>query len=159
MRVGVLACGLGLAACSHAPVHLGATGPQALTPITSTALLFYDDGPAYRDSVRIIVRDAATWSTVWARATSTQPTPPPQPSIDFAHEMVVVVGAGRMKPGDQIRVDSAGERSGLYNVVVSTVVGCRRFAADTYPLEVVRVARSDKQVSFIERRDQAGNCS
>jgi len=147
-------CGCTLvAAC-----HRGAAGMEVLTPVLSTARVYYDDGPAFRDSVRIVVRDGAAWRTVWAQATSAQPAPPPLPAVDFEREMVLVVGAGKMTPGDQIHVDSAGVRRDFFVAVVRTIVQCRPFPADAYPLEIVRVTRSDKTATFVERRERAANC-
>ena len=142
-----------LAAC-----HRGPAAIEVLTPVLSTARVYYDDGPAFRDSVRIVVREGDGWRTVWAQATSTQPSPPPLPAVDFTREMVLVVGAGRMTPGDQIHVDSAGVRQDFFVAVVRTIVQCRPFPADAYPLEIVRVRRSDKQATFVERRERAANC-
>jgi len=136
----------------------GAPPTGTVTPVTSPARVYYDDSPAFRDSLRMVVRDVNTWHNVWAQATSTQPTPPALPDIDYSREMVIVVAAGRLTPGDQIHVDSAGVRGGQFVVVVRTTVQCRPFAADAYPFEIVRVARSDKQVTFIEHRDRAPGC-
>ncbi len=153
-RLSYLMCGCTLvAAC-----HRGAAGMEVLTPVLSTARVYYDDGPAFRDSVRIVVRDGAAWRTVWAQATSAQPAPPPLPAVDFEREMVLVVGAGKMTPGDQIHVDSAGVRRDFFVAVVRTIVQCRPFPADAYPLEIVRVTRSDKTATFVERRERAANC-
>ncbi len=153
-RLSYLMCGCTLvAAC-----HRGAAGMEMLTPVLSTARVYYDDGPAFRDSVRIVVRDGAAWRTVWAQATSAQPAPPPLPAVDFEREMVLVVGAGKMTPGDQIHVDSAGVRRDFFVAVVRTIVQCRPFPADAYPLEIVRVTRSDKTATFVERRERAANC-
>ena len=147
-------CGCTLvAAC-----HRGAAGMEMLTPVLSTARVYYDDSPAFRDSVRMVVRDGAAWRTVWAQATSAQPAPPPLPAVDFEREMVLVVGAGKMTPGDQIHVDSAGVRRDFFVAVVRTIVQCRPFPADAYPLEIVRVTRSDKTATFVERRERAANC-
>ena len=153
-RLSYLMCGCTLvAAC-----HRGAAGMEVLTPVLSTARVYYDDGPAFRDSVRMVVRDGAAWRTVWAQATSAQPAPPPLPAVDFEREMVLVVGAGKMTPGDQIHVDSAGVRRDFFVAVVRTIVQCRPFPADAYPVEIVRVTRSDKPATFVERRERATNC-
>ncbi len=129
-----------------------------VAPVLTASRVYYDDGPAFRDSVRIVVRDHETWLSVWAQATSTQPSPPPLPAVDFGRDLILVVGGGRMTPGDQIRVDSAGVRGALFVAVVRTTLECRPFAADAYPLEIVRVRRSDKAVSWVERRDRAAHC-
>jgi hypothetical protein len=132
-------------------------GNLNLAPVVSDARVFYDDGPAFRDSVRMVVRDSAAWQTVWTQATSTQASPPPLPAVNFARDMIVLVGAGRMTPGDQIHVDSVGVRGDAYVVVVRTTVQCRPFPAAVYPVEIVRVPQSDKPTAFAERRERA-NC-
>jgi len=153
VRQRLLMCGIVVVAGC---LHRGGGG--GLTPVGATARVYYDDSPAYRDSVRMIVREASTWQMVWARATSTQASPAPLPAIDFSREIVVLVGAGRMTPGDQIHVDSVGVRGGAFVVVVRTTVECRPFPAEAYPMEIVRVSRSDKTPSFVERRDRAAHC-
>ncbi len=152
-RVGwsTLGAMLVAAACVRRPA-------DRVSPVLSSARVYYDDGPAFRDSVRLVVRDPEAWRAVWAQATSTQPSPPARPPLDFDREMVLVVGAGRMTPGDQIRVDSAGPRGQFFVAVVRTIVECRPFAAAGYPLEIVRVARSDKPVTWLERRERAAHC-
>ena len=134
-------------------------GIKPLTPVLSDARVYYDDGPAIRDSLRLIVRDAAAWETQWRRATSLQATPPPVPPLDFDREMAVLVAAGRMTPGDQIHVDSAGVQGDYFVVWVRTIVQCRRFSGNVYPLEIVRVRESDKAPRFVERRERGASCS
>lgn len=150
-RLPVLICSLVLAlACHH--------GPQALAPVVPMQRVYYDDGPAFRDSVRLVVEDSVTWKRVWRQAASTQSSPPPRPEVDFDSEILLVVGAGRMAPGDQIRVDSVGVRGGFFVVVVRLTTECRPLAADVYPLEIVRAPRTGKPVAFAERRDRGTNC-
>jgi hypothetical protein len=141
--------------------------PPAWTPIPASALLYYDNGGGIQDSVRILVRDPEALATVWARATSTQSAPPALPAIDFAREMVVVAGAGRMTPDDLIRVDSVGireeitpsnERRRVMEVIVHTERGCGGFATDAYPLVIARVQRFDGEVRFTERRSRGQAC-
>jgi len=134
-------------------------GIRPLTPVLSDSRVFYDDGPTFRDSARMIVRDQAAWQSQWRRATSLQATPPPLPAIDFGREMAVLVAAGRMSPGDQIQVDSAGVQGDYFVVWVRTIVQCRRFSGDVYPLEIVRVTQSDKPPHFIERRERGASCA
>jgi hypothetical protein len=136
----------------------GAAVVPSLAPVTASTRLYSDDGPAYTDSVRLAVRDMTTWQNVWAQATSTQGQPPQLPQVDFAREMVLVAAAGQMHPGDQIRVDSAGVRAGVFVAVVRTITACRPFPAAAYPLDIVRVARSDLEVTWTERRERAPDC-
>ncbi len=152
-RLSILVGGLTLvAACPRG-------GIRPLTPVLPEARVYYDDSPAVRDSMRLIVRDAATWQTQWRRATSLHASPPPLPPIDFNSQMTILVGAGRMSPGDQIHVDSAGVQGDYFVVWVRTIVQCRRFAGEVYPHEIVRVTGSDKPARFVETRERGGACS
>jgi hypothetical protein len=139
----------------------------AWTPLPAAALVFYDNSGGIQDSVRLVVRDEAALREVWGRATSNQSPPPALPAVDFGREMVVVAGAGRMTPEDQIRVDSVGvreevtpanRRQRVMEVVVHTERGCQRFASDAYPLAIVRVQRFEGEVRFVERRTRAEGC-
>lgn len=147
----------------------GSPGPEALgpqnpmVPLASDAQLYYDDRGGIPDSVRTVVRDQAEWEEAWERATSRLGDPPPAPPIDFEEHMVLVVGAGRMSPGDRIQVDSAGVRTErtteqeeeVFEVVVRTVEGCGGIRADIFPLTIVRIPVFEGRVSFVERQEQA----
>lgn len=145
----------GVSACARG----GGVAPvPSLAPVTASTRLYSDDGPAFTDSIRMAIRDMATWQQVWTQATSTQGEPPPLPQVDFSREMVLLAAAGQMHPGDQIRVDSAGVRAGVFVAMVRIITACRPFPAAAYPLDVVRVARSDLEVTWSERREQAPDC-
>src|SRR5688572_17119005 len=80
--------------------------PPPSTPMPPPEQLYYDNGGGIRDSTRMVIRDAQTFATQWARATAMQASPPAVPSIDFNRQMVILVAAGRKTPEDQIHVDS-----------------------------------------------------
>jgi len=162
-----------LAAVTFAGFCGGSSEPQpvdTVKPVATTDRVYYDDGPAFTDSVRLVVRDgqvvgygfrqgARAWSDVWAQATSARPTRPTQPFIDFSKHMLLVVSAGRMRPGDRIRVDSAGVRGDRFVAVVRTIEECQAFPAATYPLEIVRVPREELPIHWEDRRERAANCN
>ena len=144
-----------------------AAAAAAWTALPSTAMVYYDNSGGIQDSVRMIVREGTALRDVWRQATSSQSSPPPMPEIDFAREMVLVVGAGRMTPDDMVQVDSvvvrtepvAGTRpKRVMDVLVRTIRGCQTFRSDAYPLAIVRVPRFDGDVRFTERRDRAEGC-
>jgi hypothetical protein len=144
-----------------------AIAPAAVPPIAPSEVIYYDNGGGIRDSVRLVVRDPDQLQTLWEQATSTQLAPPPLPSVDFSREMVLVIGAGRMTPDDQIQVDSVGVRDEatpgggrqrVLEVVVRTTRGCQQFNSDAYPVVFVRVQSFDGTVRFTERREQAAGC-
>lgn len=158
----LLACGRG----RSAPPQVAAAPPPA-TPYPAPARVYYDNGGGIQDSLRLVIKDAASFEELWRRATSNQSSPPAAPVIDFTRDMVVVASAGRMAPDDQIEIDSvavtrgldaAGRMTEMLNVMVMTTTGCRRFNADAYPLEIARLRRFDGPVTFVDRRRQAEGC-
>lgn len=145
----------------------GPPAPATLSPVPSGSVVYYDDQGAIRDSVRTVVRDAAGLRTLWERVTAGQSSPPPAPVVSFDREMLVVVGAGRKTPEDQIHVDSVGVRREMgpdgrmreaLAVVVRTTGGCGRIRTAAYPVEIVRVRHFAGPVSFVEKRERAEGC-
>src|SRR5262249_44707676 len=70
------------------------------------------------DELRIIIRDRATWDTIWKRIVSPDPyhdpynAVPPLPEIDFSREMLVVTAMGqRPSGGYRIMVNSVLEKN------------------------------------------------
>ena len=130
-------------------------------------MLYYDNSGGIQDSLREVVRDAETFQRIWARATSTQSSPPAMPEVDFDRSMLLVVSTGRMTPEDMVRVDSVGvheevgatgRRERVMQAIVRTIRGCGGFTSDAYPLAIVRVARFEGPVRFTERRERAEGC-
>ncbi|MBX6366072.1 MAG: hypothetical protein IRZ00_19665 [Gemmatimonadetes bacterium] len=172
MRHGLIALAPVLTVAVLAACHRGSSAaapapqPPAL-PLLPMARLYSDNGGGIQDSVRLVVRDQATLEEVWKQATAGQASPPPLPTVDFTKEMVLVVGAGRKTPEDQIHVDSVavrrvagvgGKEEEAMAAIVRTLEGCRRFRADAYPVEIVRVRRFTGPVIFEERQDRATDC-
>ena len=135
--------------------------PPPPTLMPPPVALFYDNAGGIRDSLRVVISDPGTLARYWTQATSQQASPAPQPTIDFDHEMVILVAAGRMTPDDQIRVDSLlvrreltseGERVETLTIVVSTVEGCRQFRTEAFPVQIVRARKFDGPVRWDERK-------
>jgi hypothetical protein len=129
-----------------------------MRPVDGEDRVYYDDATAFRDSVRQTISDPETWKSTWLRATQAQATPPPLPEIDFKRFMLLLVSAGALKPGDEIRVDSVGLQQGRPVAVVRTTIACSPFPGNAYPLEIVRMQRSDSTVTFLERRGKTEDC-
>ncbi len=155
--VAMTGCGGKAAPAPPAPI-------QALSPM---ARLYYDNSGGVQDSLRLVVRDANALASIWQRATSGQASPPPAPAVDFTKEMVLVAAAGRMTPDDQIQVDSVavrkertaeGKLTDVLTAWVRVTQGCRRFKADAYPVELVRVRQFAGPVHFIEQKVQTAGC-
>ena len=129
-----------------------------MRPVEGDDRIYYDDVTAFRDSVRLTISDPDTWRTTWLRATQAQATAPALPEVDFQRYMLILVSAGSLKPGDEIHVDSVGLQGGRPVAVVRTTVACQPFPGTAYPLEIVRMRRSDSTVTFIERQSKTEDC-
>jgi hypothetical protein len=132
-----------------------------MDPVEESARLYYDDAAVFTDSLRVTVRDQASLETLWSRAASRQGSSLEMPTIDWERDMVVLVSAGALHAGDQIRVDSVGTRHGrtVTVVAVGTTIQCSPFPATSYPFEIVRVRRSEEPVVFLEHRAESGDCA
>lgn len=147
-----LALGLVLSACPGSP---GAVAPPRR--VVALERHYYDNTGGIKDSLQIIIREPGEFERRWAQATSLQPVPPPAPAIDFQGRMVVLVGAGRMEPGAEIRVDSAavqrretadrGDQETLV-IFVHVTQGCPGFNASSYPLEIVSLPAFQREIEF-----------
>lgn len=155
-----------LPGCRRGGTAAPAAAPAA-APVAPAALLYYDNGGGVQDSLRLVVRDAATYRQIWTQATSTQASPPAAADVDFDRAMLLVVANGRMTPEDMIRVDSvgvhqevspSGSRQRVMQAIVRTIRGCGGFTSDAYPVAIVRVERFDGPVRFTERRERAEGC-
>jgi hypothetical protein len=120
--------------------------------------IYYDDAAVFTDSTRLLISDSTRWEEIWRQATQAQATTPALPEVDFNRYMLLLVGAGRLKPGDEIHVDSVGLKGGRPVAVVRTTVACGPFPGSAYPLEIVRLQRSDSMIAFVERRERSGDC-
>ncbi len=136
-------------------------------PVDGGARLYRDDAAVLPDSIRMVLKDAVAFTQAWAQATSALDQPPPAPQIDFARYMVVYVGAGRSHPGDRIQVDSVGFRREVDSqnpsreieviyFVVRTILEPDPFPGESFPIEIIRVERSDAPVRWEERRSGGG---
>jgi hypothetical protein len=132
-------------------------------PVDASARLYRDDAAVLPDSIRMVLKDPVAFAQAWAQATSALDQPPPAPQIDFTRHMVVYVGAGRSHPGDRIQVDSVGFRREVdpqspsreievVYFVVRTVLEPDPFPGESFPIEIVRVERSEAPVRWEERR-------
>jgi hypothetical protein len=158
MRVSLSLLGLALtvavAGCSSRPVMI----VSPFSPVPPTAVIYRDDSGGLRDSAQYVIRDEAAWVELWTQITETQLNPPERPAVDFATNMVLALAAGRMRAGDQIRVDSVGVRNNIYIAFASVVEACEALDVEVYPLEIVRVAKSEHQVQFQMSRRRATGC-
>ncbi|HTE46967.1 MAG TPA: hypothetical protein VK636_17090 [Gemmatimonadaceae bacterium] len=165
----VLTFGCHQAHPTHKPDALGNAAPIkevateshardiAMEPYDAVDHLYRNAKSQLPTSVRLAVLDTADWAAIWRRIVGTS-SPAPVPPVDFSREMLLIVGMGQAPcMGYQINVDTVfrdkdkrvyavvrerhhGARCGCLNEVVS-------------PVDVIRVPRTIRPVTFLERAE------
>ena len=111
----------------------------------------------------MVIRDREAWLDVWKRIHSPDPTHgpystlPPLPEIDFSREMLIVVTLGaRPTGGYGIIVDAVYEQHDQLEVVVRSISpgkSCFVTQSTTQPVDIVRLAKTERSVVFRETDD------
>ena len=152
-----------VAGCGGPSIRVAPPPAARVWPVEASNRLYRDDAARLPDTIRRVILDATDFAQAWAQATSALDAPPAPPAIDFTQHMVVFVGAGRSHPGDEIQVDSVGfrmeanpqnpdrEMEVIY-FVVRTNLEADPFPGESFPIEIIRVDRSDRPVRWEERR-------
>jgi hypothetical protein len=110
------------------------------------------------ESDRIVVRDAATWQTVWNKVWQNAGDVPPLPAVDFSSEMILVAALGsRNSGGYGILIDGATEAGddGIDVVIrsISPGSGCGTTLALTQPVDIARLPLRAGKIEFTERAE------
>ena len=135
----------------------------------------YSSGMTTRQ--RLVIRDAATWSSVWQQITSPrQPLParagsgggvdsaeqpvPAAPAVDFASQVVIVAAMGTKSSGgyaidiDDVRIVDEAARITVTEQSPGNSNRCGVTMAQTEPVAVVAVTRFPGEATFLERTSQ-----
>lgn len=128
-----------------------------LEPYQSVDHAFRDAKSHLTNSVRITVQDSADWRTVWARIAGPNSNAEP-PAVDFTREMLLVAGMGEQPcMGYLINIDTIfrDDERRIYAVVRERHrgAGCGCLNEVVSPVDVVRVPRTIRPVTFLERRE------
>ena len=143
------------------PIQQSATVAHAreirLEPYESVDHLYRNAKSELPSSVRLAVMDTADWTAIWKRIVGSA-TPAPPPNVDFSREMLLVVGMGQAPcMGYQINIDTVfrDEDKRVYAVVRERHHGSRCGCLNEVvsPVDVVRVPRTLRPVTFLERRE------
>jgi hypothetical protein len=144
-----------------APIKEVATEAHArdiqLEPYDAVDHLYKNAKSQLPTSVRLAILDTADWAAIWKRVVGTS-TPAPLPAVDFSREMLLVVGMGQAPcMGYQINVDTVfrDKDKRIYAVVRERHHGARCGCLNEVvsPVDVIRVPRSVRPVTFLERRE------
>ena len=147
-----------------APTVLGAQQPHVRAMTLSESLpvsYFRETSDAFtqysgiRDSLRLVIRDAATWQGYWAAIQRPFIPAPAAPDVDFTREMIVLAAAGtRPTAGFGIRIETVTADSARVVVVVRRTVpgtSCALAAVVTQPVDLARIPVTALPVTFAER--------
>ncbi|HEY4129096.1 MAG TPA: protease complex subunit PrcB family protein [Gemmatimonadaceae bacterium] len=147
---------VGVAACQSAGMHAqpSISGRLPITRLRNQAGSF-DSNSGLVDSARVVVRDAATWRTLWGQINQPFIPQPAVPSIDFNRDMVVVAAMGTKPSGGyDIMIEGVTEDSSGVEISVvrsSPGNGCALTAARTQPVDLARIPATPRPVRFRER--------
>ncbi len=142
-----------LGACTASLVEGEQGEPVPITRLRAESYPFaFSSGLS--DSLRLVIRDAATWRNTWEQMHRNHSPQPPLPEVDFEREMLIVAALGtRPSGGYGILLESAHEHpSHLVATIRKTSpgAGCVVTAALTQPVDIARLARREKPVHFRE---------
>ena len=142
-----------LAACAAVPP----AGPGTRTVAFHRIEAGY--GVDFAKPTAFLVKDAATWRTVWELSNQSTPMPPPPP-VDFRRNIILFVAMGEVgSGGHSIRVTSVHEtRDGLVvDVLRRTPRRCRVSENMPHPVDAVVIKRSNRPVRW-SFRDEVYDC-
>jgi hypothetical protein len=147
----------GSATAPRAAVLPPNAAPLSMNRVFEGRLLSFQFHSGYREPQRLVIRSAAQWSQVWERITESYLPRPPAPTVNFDHEMVILVAMGqRPSGGYSIAVEGVYDAAGrLYAEVRERSPGasCGVTTALTQPVDAVRVPRRDGAVIFVDRAE------
>src|SRR5262245_43256767 len=142
---------LALAGCIDRSVPPSPDDPIALERITPGAPQIALMSSLVKPE-RLLVRDQATFTSVWTRAFGPDV---PLPKVDFLHERVIVAAlGGRASGGYAIEVKSAAVEAGELVVEVSSTSpgrDCVVTLATTQPVDMVKVKLRAGSARFREQ--------
>lgn len=157
MRLGVAILVSGALSCAEPTARPPADDPGARLDVfvpPANLTLVKSEHSGLNDSTRLVVRDRATWETLWASIHASVTPAPPVLAPDFGEELAVVVALGeRPSGGHEIRVDSVTRHErGLVVYVTKTEPGsgCFTTGVIVHPVHAVRVPRVVGAVRFRE---------
>lgn len=133
--------------------------PIPVTHLASLDLAAYDTFP---HATTLVIRDQASWQTLWVEMTQNMLPAPPLPTVDFSKDMVLVAAAGVGGWGRSIEIAGAGESPSGEVVVAVTITspgkGCVVPQVITSPVDIATIPRSDANVVF-KTTIKEHNCS
>jgi hypothetical protein len=140
-------------ACASAGPSSGSDAEQRIQTVVS------DTHSGLAAARREVIRDAASWSRLWAEIHAGRTPAPERPAVDFEREMLIAVATGtRPSGGFSIQVTGVTTRGDTLEVAV--LERCPESDAIvtlalTQPVEVVRVAKLAQTPSFRDTRTGA----
>jgi len=143
-----------------------ASDSVAIRPLSTQddLVAFLQDVPAIQAPIRTVIRDESSWATFWAHATSAGQHVPEvmtTPVVDFSREMIIAVSDGLRPAGTYVsvaRIETVG-RTLVVHILLRTHIPPACMTAGGYaPLALVRIARSDLPVTFVET-EESRNCA
>lgn len=101
-----------------------------------------------------VIRDAATWDSVWAKIAAGKIPPPEQPAVSFEDAMLILVASGsRGVMNRSVRVQkivAKGDALTVFVEICEPPEGAIVLPAFSQPYQVVQIPRFEGDVGFEE---------
>jgi hypothetical protein len=129
--------------------------PVAAEPIAEVQSVLSYSG--IEETTRMVITNQGAWVVAWEQLFRHTEPAPPVPAVDFARSAIVVAAMGtRPSGGHAITFEGAfRDDRRLYLVILERTPGptCITTAALTAPVVVVRIARTDLPVAYVEKKE------
>ncbi len=177
MRRLVLVVTTAAIACHSAPAPSARQGPDAVgnappvpqreaveraglskpEPYTSLDHVYKVAGSRLPTAMRLVIMDTTDYNQVWTRIVGRDDRTA-RPKVDFSREMLLIVGMGEHPClGYSINIDTVyrDQEKRIYALVRERRRGerCGCLAEVISPVDIVRVPRTERPVSFLERAE------
>ena len=115
--------------------------------------VFYSDDSQWRDEAganqKVQIQDEKDWRHHWELITGSSMD---LPVINFDSHMLLLFNAGKMYPGDRIRIHEIEPGNGAL-IAYYSIVRSEIQESEVYPVQVVKLRKQDARVVFEQRNN------
>ena len=156
----LLAVCICLPATGAAQAAESAPGPAHSDMLPMAQVVTLDEGVASvwwgqtKQRLQMVIRDQASWSTLWRHVTASRSGSSNPPSVDFSRDMLLVASDGAIRDWERISIAEVdpGMDTLVVHVRVQIYVAQRcNESAMFRPVAIVRVPRDPRPARFVER--------
>jgi hypothetical protein len=143
---------LAVVSCAKSPSTEGPRGNEEVVTVYKAPEGRFDR------TVREVVRDSATWRTLWDSLSGFGDSPAQPPVVNFQTAMLIVVAGPVLGAGDSVIITNVHRKGSGFQASIMTYMQCSPLDISTVPVHVVQVPRVDGSVRFEEDTTSTSVC-